>query len=111
MEANKTLQFLAQLRPSTTAAELLFSPNTGEQVIAVQLIVANLTSVNRKYSIYFDNDGTTANETTALAFEVGILKNTTEIIELSIPLRDSAGSIYVQTDTADGINFTLNGLK
>ena len=105
------LQYLNQLRPATTDPELIYSPEPGEQVVLVRLIVANVSNKNRDFSVYFDHDGTTADETTAIAFEAGILKNTTEIIDLQLPARNSAGGLYVQTDKANDLNFTLTGLK
>ena len=103
------LQYLNALRPSAVAAETIFSPRTGETVILVSLYVCNLSAVDIEYSIYFDNDGTTYNETTALAFNTPLQAKTTEIIELQIPMQNSRGNLAVQTSSANDINFTLFG--
>lgn len=108
---NSNLRFLAQLRPTRSTPELLFSPKTGEQVLAVQIIIANLTNTSLEYSIYFDNDGATADETTALAFSVEIEARNTQIIEINIPIANSNGGLYVQTSSENNLNFTLTGEK
>lgn len=105
------LQFLAQIRPSGTGATALYAPARGEQVILKTLYIANLTNVNRKYSLYFDNDGTNATDVEAIAKDIVILKNTTIKVDLDIPMRDSSGLFSVQSDAIDSINFTLFGLK
>ena len=110
-EANKIYQFIGKLRPSTTSPELLFSPKTGEQPILKLLYIANLDNKDRKFSIYFDNDGTNTTGAEAVAFEAVIKKNTTEAIEIDIPMRNSLGSFHVQTDKANELNFQLFGDK
>lgn len=110
-EARRTYQFLSKLRPSGVAPELIFSPKTGQQVIVKLIYVVNVSNKDRKFSIYFDNRGAATDETTAIAFEAIIEKNTTQPIELDIPMRNSAGTLHVQTDKADDINFQLMGDK
>lgn len=105
------LQFLAQVRPAGTGATALYATARGEQVILKTLYIANLTANNRKYSIYFDNNGTSATDLEAIAKDIVILKNTTIKVELDIPMRDSAGLLSVKADAIDSINFTLFGLK
>ena len=109
--ADKIYQFLAQLRPSGTSPDLLFSPRAGSQPILKLLYVVNLDNKDRKFSIYFDNNGTSTTEAEAIAFEAVIKKNTTEAIEIDIPMRNSAGSFHVQTDKANELNFQLFGNK
>jgi len=111
MTSDKTYQFLAQLRPASTSPELLFSPKVGDQVLGMQLIVSNVSAATRQFSIFFDHDGTTADETTALAWEVNLSIGTTQVIDIILPLRDSNGSVYVQSDIVGGLNFTFNGQR
>lgn len=105
------LQYLNALRPAAVVAETIFSPRTGETVLLVSLYVCNLSAVDIEYSVYFDNEGTTYDETTALAFNTDIRANTTEIIELQIPMGNSDGNLAVQTSSANDINFTLFGIR
>tara|TARA_R110000772_G_scaffold120327_3_gene226508 strand:- start:3446 stop:3775 length:330 start_codon:yes stop_codon:yes gene_type:complete len=106
---NLNIKLLGQLRPAATTAEIIFSPRTGSQVVLTSIYICNLSSSKKEYSLYFDNDGTTYDETTALAFETEIQGNTTAIVEIEIPLRNSAGGFAVQTSSANDINFTLFG--
>ncbi len=117
MEAEKTLQFLAQLRPSNTTAQSLYSPesnknrNPGQQVILRKIYIANTSNKSVDFSVFFDNSGSTYDESTALFFELRLPKHTTELIELDIPMRSSDGNLGVQIGTADDITFTLYGEK
>lgn len=102
-------KFMNRLRPSTTAPELLFSPDQGNEWVAKLLYVVNLDNKERTFSIYYDHNGSTTDETTAIAFESVIEANTSQPIELDLPLRNSDGGIYVEIDQANDINFQLMG--
>jgi hypothetical protein len=113
MSQNKAtiLQYLNRLRPAGTDPELLYSPAVGEQVILTLIYVVNLDNQDREFSIYYDHDGNTTDETTAIAFEAKIAKNTTQPIALELPMRNSAGQLNVQTDKGNALNFQLVGQK
>jgi len=105
------LTLLNRLRPSGTSAVSMFSPLKGEQVILRKLYISNVGGNKAKYSVFITDDSSTYDETTAIFFEIEIEKETTVVILLDIPLRDSDGDIGVQTDTGDELNFTLTGDK
>ena len=109
------LQLLGQLRPSTATPESLYSPKAaanrqpGQQAVLKRIYIANVSNQDRLYSIFFDNDGTTYDETTALAWNVKLLKNTAEVFDLDVSMADSSGNLAVKTDSANNLNFTLFG--
>lgn len=113
MSQNKATiyQFLNQHRPATTDPELLYSPGVGEQVIARQLIISNNDNQDREYSIYYHHDGNETTSDRVIAPAAIIEAGQYIIIPLELPLRNSAGTIHVQTDKANELNFTLTGDK
>ena len=110
-DSDKILQYLDQVRPVGTDPVEMFSPKTGQQVVLRKLYIANLTSSNHRYSLYFDNDGSDTTISEAIAKDVKILKNTTIVVELEIPMRNSEGTFSVETDSGNDLNFTLFGDK
>lgn len=109
MEKN-TLQHkeLAQSRPSGTTAVVAYQPSTYAEIS--NIIIANTTGSAVDYSLYLDQDGTTYDETTTLAFGISLPANSTTIwdLERSIPIF-STGAFAVQTSSANALNFSIYG--
>lgn len=109
---NAVLTQLGQLRPANTSAASIFTTGTQQIAWATTLIIANLTGTDAYFSVFHDIDGTTYNESTAVAFVVKVEAN--GVVEWNfdnyLPLPKANGSIGVQSDTANALNFTLNGL-
>ena len=105
------LQYFAQERPAVTTAVTIFSPDEGVPVMLRQLFICNTSGSNRTYRLYLDNDGTTYDESTAFAWDAVVEAGTTEIVDLDVPMRDSAGNIAVRSDLSRGLTFTLYGEK
>ena len=102
---------LAQSRPAGTAAVSIYSPGANVEA-AFRILVCNNTNAPAKYSIFVDDDGTTYDESTALAFEQEIGANETVSFPPStdkIAMNNEAGNLAVQTDVGDAITFTVNG--
>ena len=104
-------EILGQLRPSSITAESIFSPSTGQKVELSHIFITNLSAANIEFSLFIDNDGSTYDETTAIAFDTPIQANTTEIVDISLPMQNSEGNFAVKTSSADDINFTLIGKR
>lgn len=103
------LTYLAQNRPSGTSAVSLYSPGQPQQPILKRIWITNVSASSAKYSLFFDNNGVTYDETTSIAFEVALLAGQTEYLDLEIPMSVSTGNLAVQTSIADALNFTLFG--
>lgn len=113
--AEPVLTYLNQLRPANTTAASIYSlvsvAGVTQPVVVRQLWICNTGNSTIKASLYFDNDGTTYDDTTKMLHEIAIPKNATEKIDIEIPMRNSAGNLAVQTDTANDATFTLFGDK
>lgn len=109
--ATHSLKQLGQSRPNLTTAASLYSPAASVEA-AFRILICNTTAASAKYSIYLDDDGTTYDETTALAFSQDIGANETISFPPSndkIVMNNSSGNLAVQTDTADALTFTILG--
>lgn len=101
---------LGQLRPADTNPASVYSPAAGVVVgIAREIYVTNVTALVSTYSIYFDSDGTTYSEDTAIFLENAIAANQTIQIDCKIYLDDASANLAVATGIADSVNFTVFG--
>ena len=111
------LTLLNQISPAVTIPVNMFSPKgaidnrKGEQIILRRLWIANTSNANVKYSIYFANKGQAAANAVVIALKIPINGNRTIPFDLDLPMRNSKGILYVQTDKADALTFTLTGDK
>ena len=100
---------LAQLRPSSTSAEVLFNPTDNKPYTIYNIIVTNTTSSAVSASIYHDEDGTTYDATTAILESVPLIANQTLHYEGKIYGYKGAGNIAVKSSIANAITFTAYG--
>ena len=107
-ETSKTVQ-LGQVRPSDTTPIELYSPTNRDRCVIHNIIICNTTGSSATYRIFVDEDGTTADQTTAIAYDVELLGNTTDMWQARIYMNDPAGRLSVATGTGDALTFTANG--
>ena len=102
---------LAQLRPDHINLVSIYQPEERYIAVIKTILVCNLTANPVTYRLCHDNDGTTYDETTALAWDVIVPANTTDEWFGFYPMDNANGHFAVQTGTADAINFTLYGAR
>ena len=107
--ATVTEKQLGQLRPANTTAASLYSPPASTTALLTVLSIANTTADEAKFRLFIDDDGTTYDETTAIAWDVRILAETFRHIKLGHSMNDSSGNFAVRTDTNSALTFTLSG--
>jgi len=109
----KTLQEkqLGQLRMSTTSAESIYSPAANVTGIVLQINICNTTGSAALYSIYQDDDGSTASEVTVLHFEQSIPAKTTIQIKGWYPMNNISGNLLAQTSIANALTVTVHGTE
>lgn len=103
---------LGQLRPANVAANNAYTADIETEITLV--MICNTTGVDRRFSIYHDDDGTTFTDDTALYRNELVQANGTVVIELmhaggGISVAEG-GSVAVQSDLASALNFTLYGI-
>lgn len=104
-----TFKQLGQARPANTTAVSIYSPATGVTTIINTIHVANTTGTDATYRLFHDANGTTYDETTALAFDITIKANTVQVHDYIIGMNDTTGNLAVRTDTNDAVTFTVYG--
>lgn len=105
---------LGQSRPSDTTAVSLYSPASG--IVSAEitsLFVANTTGSAATYRIFIDDDGTTYDQSTALAYDVSLAANTfTEILSGSkVFMNNASGNLAVRAGTGNALTFTVFGIE
>jgi hypothetical protein len=103
---------LAQVRPSDTAAATAYTATMRTEI--TRMVVCNTTGSAAVWSLYHDDDGTTASEVTALYFSQAIAANTTALIDFGgvgggIHVQPG-GSVMVKSGTGNAITYTFYGV-
>lgn len=99
---------LAQLRPSTTGIETLYTVPVNRIGEIDEIIVTNVSNNNTVYKIFIAEDGVTFDETTAIAWDISIPKADIDFISGQKHL--PAGTVIaVEINNANNINFTATG--
>jgi len=103
---------LAQSRPSGTTATSIFTASIVTEISLI--VVCNTTASSADFSIYHDDDGSTADQTTALFYAVPVAGNTTVTISsdsIGAGLQMAAtAQLSVQTSVANALTFTVYGV-
>lgn len=100
---------LGQARPSTTAAESLYSPDDGVSANIEKVVV--VATAAAQASIFHDEDGSTYDQSTALMYDRTMVANESLIYEIGAYMNSGAGNIGVKTSVNSAITFTAYGTE
>ena len=100
---------LGQVRPSDTTPVELYSPSVRDRCVVHNIIICNTTGSTATYRLFVDEDGTTVDQTTAIAYDITLAGNTTDTWEIKIYMNDPAGRLSAATGTGNALTFTANG--
>ncbi len=102
---------LAQVQPSTTVAQTLYTPSAGKKGTLTHLWIAVYDN-DVITSLFHDVGGSTFNKANAWMFEIKILKDTNI---LSLPIGNitiaNGDSIGIQIDKTSDVTFSLYGFE
>ena len=101
-------KLLGQLRPSSTSAEVVYSVPSETTAIVKSILVSNVSALGMKYSI-FVSEGTTYDESTAIAWNCILAKENSIVINLFVSL--TQGNIAFKVDTSSSATITLMGVE
>lgn len=104
-----TLKQLGQLRPADTNAASLYSPGAGEEVTINSLVVSNTSGSAATFRIFLDDNGSTYDETTSLAWDISLPADSIYKHPGVITMNDSTGNLAVRSGTANALTFTAHG--
>ena len=102
-------RILGQLRPADTNAASLFSPTRGFEYRIDVIYVCEQAGATPTYRIFFDDDGATYDETTAIAYDVALTANQSLRVEGPFYMNNAAGNLGVRSSANNQITFTAFG--
>ena len=102
---------LGQLRPADTTAASLYSPASSTQALIKNIMIANTSAAAATFRLFHDDNGTTYDETTALAWDVSLGVGEIFTLDSVILMNDSTGNLAVRTGTANALTFTAYGAE
>ncbi|MCZ6702554.1 MAG: hypothetical protein O6940_05880 [Ignavibacteria bacterium] len=105
---------LGQLRPANTTAVSIYSaPTRLINAIVKSIFISNTTPDTALFRLFYDEDGTTFDETTSLFWDIEILKNETLVLgqEDFIGINLNTGNLGVRTSIANALTFTVFGIE
>lgn len=102
-------RLLAQARPAGTTAVSGYAKPTKKLITVTHIVVVNTTGASANCSLFFDDDGTTYDQTTALVYAMPIGANGTTIFEIPFTMETDGGNIGIQTGTGSALTFNIFG--
>ncbi len=113
---------LAQSLPTGSSATSIFSPTvldlsgpeqdrgtSPREIIITHAICCNVSGAKAEYSMYFDDDGTTYGDSTAILKDVDIKKGESHFIEMRLIMNQDAGNLAAFSRPNASVNFTITG--
>ena len=102
-------RLLAQYRPSGTSAVTAYTKPANKLITVTHMIMCNTTAGAINVSVFYDSDGTTYDQTTALYYTYVLAANDTMFIDLDMTLEIANGTIGVQISSANAVTFSIFG--
>lgn len=102
---------LAQARENSTNAVSVYSPDADTTVIVKSLVVTNTSAADATVRIFFDDDGSTYDESTALAWDVIVPADSVWDRLIRIPMNNSSGNIAYRSSVANALTVTAFGSR
>jgi hypothetical protein len=105
------VKMLGQLRPANTTAAAVYTKAQDSKVWLDRLFICNTTGIDATCRVFVDEDGSTYDETTAIAFDkvVPLDDYITINFDGKAYLDTTSGTVGVATGTNDALTFTLFG--
>ncbi len=102
---------LAQTRENSTNAVSVYSPGANITAIIRSIIVANTSGSTAKVRIFIDGNGTTYDESTAIAWDIVIPADNIYVDDGFHAMNDSNGNLAYRSDTANALTITVEGAE
>ena len=107
-------KLLAQSRPSTTNATAVYNTSKTGMVTEVYSIwICNTSGADATFRAFFNNNGTTYDQTTALFWDTPIYAGSSIFIEAAnqpiATLSTTTARLAVRSSVANALTFTISG--
>lgn len=107
----RTYKQIGQARENSTNAVSVYSPAASTQTIVRSIIVTNTSGADAKVRIFVDSNGTTYDESTAVAWDVIVRGDTSWDREVTFCMNDSSGNLAYRSSVANALTITVNALE
>ncbi len=102
---------LGQARENSTNAVSVYSPGANVTAIIKTIILCNTSGADATYRLFLDDDSTTYDESTALAWDVLLPADTMCELDTFLPMNDSGGNLAYRSSVANAITITVSGAE
>ena len=102
---------LGQARENSTNAVSVYSPAASTTALIKGVMIANTTVSDVTVRIFVDDDGTTYDENTAIAYDVTVLANNVWYFDTLIAMNNSSGNIAYRSSVANALTITIFGAE
>jgi len=109
--ASNTFKQLGQARENSTSAVSVYSPPASTETVIKSILIANTSGADAIIRMFVDDDGTTYDESTTIAWDVNIPADTVWDREVTICMNNSAGNFAYRSSVANALTITLFGLE
>ena len=106
-----TFKQLGQARENSTNAVSIYSPAVNTETIIKSIIITNTSGASATVRMFIDSNGTTYDETTAIAWDVDIPIDGVWDREVTMCMNDSTGNFAYRSSVANALTITLNGVE
>lgn len=104
-----TYSLLGQKRENSTNAVFVYSPAASTETIIRSVIIANTTASTVKVRMFLDDNGSTYDETTSLAWDVEIPGNSVWDREVTLCMNDATGNFAYRSSVANALTISVFG--
>lgn len=102
---------LGQARENSTNAVSVYSPGASTTAIIKGITLANTSGADATFRLFVDDNGTTYDESTSLAWDVDILADQMITLDCFIAMNDATGNFAYRSSVANAITITLFGAE
>lgn len=102
---------IGQARENSTSAISVYSPGASTTAIIKSIMLANTSGADATFRLFCDDDGTTYDEATALAWDVDLFADQIITIDCFIAMHNSSGNFAYRSSVANAITITLFGAE
>ena len=104
-----TWKILGQPRLTNTTATSVFSPTRGFEYRIDVIMVSEHAGNTPSYRLFFDDDGTTYDQTTAIAYDVALTANQSARIEGPFFMNNPSGNLAARASAGNEVTVTVFG--
>lgn len=104
-------KLLGQARENSTNAVSVYSPPADTTAVIKTVVVSNTSGADATVRLFVDDDGTTYDESTAIAWDVNIPADSVWDREITVCMNDSSGNFAYRSSVANALTVSIFGAE